>query len=50
MIRISMPRWLLPNADADIVLVGRLLCASWDDFMVVKLAHEARKAIQQTLD
>lgn len=26
---------------------GRLLCASWDDFMVVKLADDVREAIQR---
>jgi hypothetical protein len=26
---------------------GRLLCASWDDFMVVKLADDVRGAIKK---
>ena len=27
---------------------GRLLCASWDDFMVVKLADDVREAIRKS--
>jgi hypothetical protein len=42
--------YLLPNHWHLVVWLrndGRLLCASWDDFMVVKLADDVRKAIKK---